>query len=111
MQLFDALLHTPVDCKLQSIDLSYFLEENLAIVLQVVGKRDLVPLVTDPALRCVYPKRPFFDLIVPQDSRKDDFIHVTGHRILNKLIVGYLIDAHKHERQLTSRTILVFLDD
>ena len=83
MQLFEAILDTPVNSELQSVDLSDFLEEDLSIIIQMVGKRQLVPFVAHPALSGVHPEGTFFDFFVAKHTREDDLVHVTGHRILD----------------------------
>ena len=61
-----------------------------------------VPLLANPALSAVIPESSLFNFIVPKDARKDDVIHITGHRILNKKLVSHLVDSHEHESQFSS---------
>ena len=77
----------------------------------MVSKRQLVPFMAHPALGGVHPEGTFFDFLVAKHTREDDLVHVTGHRILDELVVGHLVDAHEHECELTCGAIFVLFND
>ena len=73
-----------------------FLKKECLILLVIDLEGALVPLLTDPALDCVYPVRSLLNLFMTQDSWEDDFLHVACHGVFKKQILRDLIDSHKH---------------
>ena len=93
----EPVVHCIADDLLQGLNLGDFLVENLLVSLDVVGQRDFVPLVADPALSGVGPVRALFDVFMAEDSSEDCLVHVAGHWVLHQSIVGDLIDTHEHK--------------
>lgn len=73
----------------------------------VVGLRELnrglVPLLAHVTLRAILPQVASVNIIVTQDAREDDLVHVTCHGVLEQQVVRDLVDAHEHECHLTGR--------
>ena len=80
---FEPVIYCIADDLLQGFNLGNFLVEDLLVSLDVVGQRDFIPLVADPALSGVGPVRALFDVIMAEDSGEDCLVHVTGHWILH----------------------------
>ena len=85
--------------------------EDLSVVLQVIGQGHLVELAANPAVSRVHPVGALLDLVVAQDSREDDFVHVARHRVLLEQVLSDLVDAHEQESELTCRPVLVLFED
>lgn len=51
------------------------------------------------------------DIIISQNTREDDLVHIAIHRILIQNLAGNLVDAHKHECQLSLGPFFLLFDD
>jgi len=67
------------------------------------------PLVANVAESCVGPERSLLYVIVAQDPRKDNLVHVSSHRILDQKVESHLIYSHKQQSHLASRTFFPLL--
>ena len=93
---------------MQICNLTNFLVENFFVAF-VMSENHFVVLLTYPALHCIHPVCTLFNLVVAQDTGEDDLVHVACHWILNKEIVGDLINSHEHECKLASWSIFLLL--
>ena len=96
---------------MKRLELLNLLCENHLVILQIPLNRSFGPLLTKPALCAVKPVCTLFDVFVAENTRENDFIHVAGHRVLNKKLIRHLVDAHEHEGQLACRSILLLFGE
>jgi hypothetical protein len=86
-----------------AIYLENLLCKDRIVIMHVVLYLNFVPFLADPALSAVTPVSALFDVIVAQDPRKDDLIHVTSHWVFYEQLICDLVDAHKHKGKFTGR--------
>jgi hypothetical protein len=77
--------------------------------MHVVLYLNFVPFLADPALSAVTPERALFDVIVAQDPREDDLVHVASHWVFYEQLICDLVDAHKHKGEFTGRAFSCLL--
>jgi hypothetical protein len=76
-------------------------------VSRVKANNLFVPFLADIALSGVRPVISLFNIIMPQNPRVNNIVHVASHRIFNQKVESDLIDTHKEEGHLSGRAILL----
>ena len=70
-------------------------------VLRLMLNPLLAPLLAHPALTAVFPDIGMLNLVTAKDPCEYDLLHIASHWIILQHVIGYLVDAHELEGQLT----------
>ena len=102
------IINTVLDSLCEFSNLANFLMEN-SFIIRFYCYSYFVPALADPALSSVSPILTLLDVVISKHSGEHNFIHVSSHWIFYEQLIGCLIDSHKHQSKLSSRSLFLFL--
>ena len=79
-------------------------------ILRIMLNPLLAPFLAHPALTAIFPDISMLDFLRAKDPCEYDLLHVASHWIIMQHIIGYFVDTHELEGQLTHWfTFVVYL--